>query len=115
VSRSATAFLLAGLASLVACTGETSPETHAADKTATSAAAPADAKPLEAGCASCVFAMEGVEGCRTAVMVDGKPYLVKGVAIDAMALDLCDEPRTVLAAGSVQGGEFVATSFTLKP
>jgi hypothetical protein len=117
VSRFAPVLVLAGLATLVACTAETSPEAHAAESVpaAASAAVPADARQLEAGCGSCMFQMKGVQGCKLAVKVDGTPYLVTGAKIDAHALGLCEETKTALVAGSVQGGEFVATSFTLKP
>ncbi|MCH7721682.1 MAG: hypothetical protein IH988_11965, partial [Planctomycetes bacterium] len=34
---------------------------------------------VTAGCGSCVFGMDGVEGCPLAVMIEDKPYLVTGV------------------------------------
>ena len=33
------------------------------------------ARTVEAGCATCIFNMEGVKGCKLAVRIDGKPYL----------------------------------------
>ena len=38
---------------------------------------------VEAGCGSCIFKMEGVQGCKLAVKFDGKAYLVSGANVDA--------------------------------
>ena len=75
---------------------------------------------VEAGCAMCVYKMEGVSGCKLAVRVDGRPYLVKGSDIndhgDAHAADgLCQVARAAVTMGAIEGDKFVATKFRLNP
>ena len=75
---------------------------------------------VEAGCATCIFHMEGVAGCKLAVRIDGKPYLVAGSDIDdhgdAHAGDgLCNAARNAVVEGKIDGGRFVATRFELQP
>lgn len=65
------------------------------------------------GCATCVFHMKNVRGCKLAVKVDGKPYLVAGSDIDdhgdAHAPDgLCNAERSARVEGNVEGDRFVA-------
>jgi Family of unknown function (DUF6370) len=66
-----------------------------------------------AGCATCIFHMKDVTGCKLAVKIDGKPYLVAGSDIDdhgnAHAADgLCNAARDAIVEGKVQDGQFVA-------
>ena len=68
---------------------------------------------LSAGCGMCIYKMPGVEGCETAVKVDGKPDLVTGAKTDAMAPGLCGGEKTAEVTGKVEGDKFVATSFKL--
>lgn len=70
---------------------------------------------VEAGCATCIYDMAGVEGCRLAVKLDGKPYLVTGAEVDAHGAGLCSAPRTAKVTGKIQGDKLVATSFSLQP
>ena len=72
----------------------------------------------EAGCATCIYNMKGVRGCKLAVKVDGTPYLVDGVGIndlgDAHADDgLCNTSRKVIVDGRVEGDRFVAKMIKL--
>ena len=67
----------------------------------------------ETGCGSCIYKMKGVEGCQTAVKIDGKPYLVTGVETNAHELGLCKKPKQALVSGKVEGDTFVATWFEL--
>ncbi len=69
---------------------------------------------VDAGCAGCIFEMEGAEGCQLAVKVDGKPYLVSGSDVDAHESGLCDSVKKAVVAGKVEGDKFVATSFELQ-
>ena len=85
-----------------------------------SEAAATDTKSVEAGCATCVYNMEGVSGCKLAVKIDGKHYLVTGSDIDdhgdAHAPDgLCHVARRAQASGVIEGDRFVATEFRLVP
>ncbi len=78
------------------------------------------ARTVEAGCATCIFNMEGVRGCKLAVKIDGKPYLVTGAEIDDQGdahgpAGLCVTARKALVSGKVEGEKFVATSFELQP
>ena len=75
---------------------------------------------VTAGCGSCVFGMEGVEGCPLAVKIDGKPYLVTGVEMDALgdahaADGLCSVARQATTVGRVEGDRFVAERMELLP
>ncbi len=70
---------------------------------------------VQAGCGSCIFHMPGVKGCKLAVKIDGKPYLVSGAAVDAHTSGLCSAEKQAEVRGKVQGEQFVATSFKLKP
>ncbi len=67
-----------------------------------------------AGCATCSFKMEGVSGCKLAIEMDGKAYLVSGTEISAHASGLCKATKNAEVAGKVDGDTFVAKSFTLK-
>jgi hypothetical protein len=82
---------------------------------ATAPAAVAGAQTLEVGCGACVFHMPGVDGCPLAVEVDGKHYLVSGVEMPGHESGLCDHARTADLTGRLEGEQFVATSFSLKP
>ncbi len=75
---------------------------------------------VTAGCGSCIFGMEGVSGCPLAVKIEGKPYLVTGVEMDALgdahAPDgLCNMARQATTAGRVEGDRFVAERMELLP
>ena len=71
-------------------------------------------KVVLAGCGKCQFKMPGVRGCKLAVKVDGKAYLVSGSDVSAHSAGLCDATKNAEVAGKVDGDTFVATSFTLK-
>ena len=75
---------------------------------------------VEAGCATCIFHMDGVVGCKLAVKIDGKPYLVTGSDIDdhgdAHASDgLCNVARKAVVEGAIDGDRFVAAKIKLQP
>ena len=75
---------------------------------------------VEAGCATCLFDMQGVKGCKLAVRLEGKSFLVAGSDIDAHgdahAVDgLCMAARQARVKGRVEGDTFVAESFVLLP
>ena len=72
----------------------------------------------EAGCAMCIYNMKDVRGCKLAVKVDGKAYLVDGAGIDdlgdAHADDgICITARKVIVDGKVEGDRFVAKMIKL--
>jgi|GEM_PF-222721 len=69
---------------------------------------------VSAGCASCVYHMDGVHGCKLAVEIHGKPYLVTGADASAHSLGLCKGAKQARIAGKIEDGKFVAKSFALK-
>ncbi len=75
----------------------------------------AAARTVEAGCATCIFNMEGVRGCKLAVRIDGEPYLVTGADVDAHGAGLCSSAKEAKVVGQIEGDKFVATSFELQP
>lgn len=89
----------------------------------------ADKNPLEptletgsakAGCATCIFQMKGVEGCKLAIEIDGRQYLVQGSDIDdhgdAHASDaLGNTARYAHAKGRISSDRFIAEEFCLLP
>ncbi len=66
---------------------------------------------VEVACASCIYSMPGVEGCKLAATIDGKPMLVTGSSVDAHALGLCSKAKEAIVAGKVDGDSFIATKF----
>jgi monofunctional biosynthetic peptidoglycan transglycosylase len=71
-------------------------------------------------CATCVFHMKGVEGCKLAIEIDGRHYLVNGSDIDdhgdAHASDgLCNTARRAKVKGRISGDRFLAEEFRLLP
>ena len=69
---------------------------------------------VEVACASCIYHMPGVSGCKLAARIDGKPMLVTGVRVSAHTLGLCSKAKEALVAGKVDGDIFVATKVELK-
>lgn len=72
----------------------------------------------KAGCATCIFGMKDVTGCKLAVEIDGTPYLVVGSDIndhgDAHAADgMCNAAREAVVTGKIEGDRFVADAFEL--
>ena len=75
---------------------------------------------VTAGCATCIFEMKNVTGCKLAVEIEGKHLLVKGTSIDdhgdAHAGDgLCNAARRSIVSGRVKEGVFVSSSLKLLP
>ena len=70
-------------------------------------------KTVEVACGSCIYEMEGVQGCKTAVKIDGKPYLVTGGSLDAHTSGLCSGEKQAVVAGEVKDGKFVASKIEL--
>ncbi|MCZ6817169.1 MAG: DUF6370 family protein, partial [Planctomycetota bacterium] len=68
---------------------------------------------LEAGCGSCIFNMPAVRGCKLAVKIDGKPYLVTGASVNAHQAGLCGAAKQAKCSGEVKDDMFVATKFQL--
>ena len=78
------------------------------------------ARNLEVGCATCIFHMKDVKGCKLAVKIEDTPYLVTGSDIDdhgdAHAGDgLCNSARMAVVEGQVNGNRFAASKVELVP
>lgn len=73
-----------------------------------------DEQTAEAGCASCIYKMDGIKGCVTAVKVGNTPMILTGVEVDAHELGLCTASKQILVSGKVEGGNFVATKVELQ-
>ena len=105
-------------------TGEHSGESHAHEtpshQHAEESAPPASGlnvaqeRTVEVACASCIYHMPGVESCKLAATIDGKPMLVTGVSVNAHTLGLCSKAKEAVVAGKVDGDNFVATKFEVK-
>ena len=79
-----------------------------------------DTESAQAGCATCMFSMEGIGGCVLAVKIDGHPYLVQGSDIDAHgdahAPDgLCNSVRQARVRGVITGDRLVVDELVLLP
>ena len=75
---------------------------------------------VTAACATCIFDMQDVTGCKLAVEIDGKHFLVKGTGIDdhgdAHAADgMCNASRRSVVSGKVKDRVFVSTALKLLP
>jgi len=69
---------------------------------------------VEIGCAMCIYDMDGVAGCKPAVVVDGQPRLMTGVDMDLHAFGLCTAPRQAVVSGRLEGQTFLATKVTVE-
>ena len=63
----------------------------------------------QVGCAMCIYDMDGVAGCKPAVVVEGQPRLMTGVDMDLHAFGLCTGPRQAVISGRLEGPTFLAT------
>ena len=86
----------------------------------TAIAADPAAMTVKAGCAMCIFGMEGVASCELAVEVKNRAYLVTGAAMmdHGDAHDehgMCTMARKAVVKGEVVDGKFAAEEFTLLP
>jgi len=73
---------------------------------------------VEAGCAMCVFGMEALGDCQTAIRVDGKVYLARGVCVpdaEDHATGLCHAMHKARVTGRLVGDTFQASSFSILP
>ena len=66
---------------------------------------------VEVACATCVYGMEGVQGCKLACKIDGgSPMLVTGSDVDLHAHNLCSTATNAVVSGEVEGDTLVATA-----
>jgi hypothetical protein len=73
---------------------------------------------VETGCAMCMFGMNGLADCQTAIRVDGKVYLVRGSGVpdaEDHSTGLCHAIQKARVTGRLVGDKFVASSFSLLP
>ncbi|MFQ5501179.1 MAG: DUF6370 family protein [Phycisphaerae bacterium] len=88
--------------------------TYERDTTAKKTASAAmKVKMVKAGCAACTFKMPGVDECKLAVMIDGKPYLVTGSDVSAHKAGLCEGAKMAKCSGTLKDDTFAAASFEI--
>ncbi len=68
---------------------------------------------VEVGCASCVYGMPGVQGCKLAAVVNNNTILVTGTDLDLHDHDLCSVSKDAVVSGTVDGDTMVVTSIEL--
>ncbi len=70
---------------------------------------------VEVACATCVYGMAGVKGCKLACKIDnGSPMLVTGSDVDLHAHNLCSAATNAVVSGEVEGDTLVATAVEIK-
>lgn len=69
---------------------------------------------VEVGCGSCIYSMNGVQGCKIAVTIDGKAYLVTG-ADHVDAHQFCSATKKAVVSGQIEGDQFTATRLEIQP
>lgn len=74
---------------------------------------------ITVACGSCIFKMEGAQGCGWAAEVDGQHYLVEGEVPhdhDKHGPDgSCKMPRQAKVEGRIHDGKLITTRFELLP
>ena len=126
MKRFLTLLVIVSVAALIGCSSEKSAENTAEDLAAQTEDLASQAKDkaadaikattknvtdhfMEVACGSCIYGMEGVEGCVAAVKVNDEPVLLTGVPVDAHGLGLCKEPKKAHIHGAVKDGKYVAS------
>lgn len=94
---------------------ETTPAPEATVATPAVASQIVETQVAEAGCATCIFGMEGVQGCQLAIKIKDKPYLVSGTDIDAHSAGLCTAAKQAEITGKIENGQLIASQLELKP
>jgi hypothetical protein len=69
---------------------------------------------LEVGCGKCIYEMEGVERCETAIVVAGKPFLITGQGADAHEHGLCGSSKEAIVTATPEGDHFQVTSLEIQ-
>lgn len=54
-----------------------------------------------------------MQGCKLAIKIDGRPYLVTGAGVDAHKAGLCSAAQKADVRGRIEGDQFVAVKFEL--
>src|SRR5262252_5423751 len=68
---------------------------------------------VDAGCAMCMFGMESLGDCQTAIRVDGKVYLARGTCVpdaEDHGTGLCHAILKARVTGRLVGDKFLASS-----
>lgn len=69
---------------------------------------------VEISCATCIYKMSGVTGCKLATKVAGQALLVDGPSVDLHEHGLCSGTKQAVVAGKVENGKFVASSIKIQ-
>jgi hypothetical protein len=90
-------------------------QTSKTETAATSEVVTLRSETVEVACGSCVYGMDGVNGCKLAVKIDnGDPMLATGSDVDLHAHNLCKAPTKAVVTGEVEGDTLVMTSVEIK-
>ena len=69
---------------------------------------------VKAACGGCIYKMEGVKGCKTAIIIDKKNVLLVGEGEKAHGLGLCKTEKSAKVEGKLgKDGKFHSTKFTI--
>ena len=72
----------------------------------------------EVGCAKCIYSKKGEKGCRTAVKIDDKVYMLKAAAkegeCNAHKEGLCKTKKKATLNGKVVDDKFLATKVEIQ-
>lgn len=70
-------------------------------------------KPVELGCASCIYKMPGVKDCLLAAKVDGRIFMVAGTH-NLDPHDFCVKGKPATVTGTIEGDSLIITTVTMK-
>ena len=73
---------------------------------------------VDAGCGACIFGMDNLPDCETAIRVNGVVFLATGAGVpdaEDHATGMCQALHKARVSGKTVGDKFVATSFVLLP
>ena len=109
--RTVTVLSIVALAALAGCQADTSDKGSAGGTPTPMAVA---AMNIEVGCASCIYEMPGIKGCKLAGKIDGVPRLITGTELSAHKAGLCSSAKQAKVKGKVEGDDFVASEIELE-
>ena len=67
----------------------------------------------EVGCGMCIYHMDGVSSCATAVKIGDTPYLLSDNKLDAHSSGICAAPKRAEVSGKIVEGKYVASTIRL--
>ena len=83
-------------------------------ETSTAVLTAAGEQTVELSCATCIYKMSDVAGCKLAAKVAGQAMLVDGPSIDLHEHNLCSGTTQAKVVGKVESGKFIASNITIE-